>query len=75
MLSSEQFVDEMKALFGCDVTVFQGRTRIATTIETGGKRIIDTRLEHAEIERTVLGEGKSYTGQATILGSPYLVSY
>jgi methyl-accepting chemotaxis protein len=75
VLSSEAFVDEMKSLFRCDVTLFQGMERIATTIAVDGKRIAGTRLEHPEIERIVLGEGKPYVGQATILGRPYYVSY
>jgi methyl-accepting chemotaxis protein len=75
VLSSESFVDSMKLLFDCDITVFSGRTRISSTIMKDGKRIVGTDIEHAGIIDTVLTKGGNYFGTATILGVPYIVSY
>ena len=67
-------VDRVKKLYGADCTMFLGDVRIATTIEQDGKRVVGTQLD-PNIAKVVLGEGKVYHGQASILGMPYLTAY
>jgi methyl-accepting chemotaxis protein len=75
VLSSEKFVDEIKRTFDCEATIFNGSTRIATTLMTDGKRIVDTKLNNPEIENEVLKKGQRYIGESSIMGNQYLASY
>ncbi|MFZ7102446.1 MAG: methyl-accepting chemotaxis protein [Peptococcaceae bacterium] len=76
ILSNNEFVDKQKKLFGCDVSVFSGDERIATTIEDQeGKRIIGTKMENRDITGTVLENGKTYYGESTVNGSRYFAAY
>lgn len=75
VLSNNEFPDEQKRLLGCDVTVFQKDTRIATSLIQNGKRLVGTKMEHPVILDTVLKQGKNYYGDATILGKPYHTAY
>jgi methyl-accepting chemotaxis protein len=75
VLSSEAFVDSVKALFGCEASVFNGSTRIATTIMQGGHRIVGTEQKDKAILDKVLVEGGEYYGVAKIEGDSYFVAY
>lgn len=76
VLSNNDFVDKQKKIFNSDVTVFGGNERIATTIEdSNGNRIIGTKIENQNIIDTVLKNGKTYYGEATISGSKYVATY
>jgi len=74
-LSSEGFVDEVKNLLDCDVTIFDGATRIATTIVQNGRQIVGTKLTDPRVQSTVLAEGSDYYGRSRIEGSAYVVAY
>lgn len=67
-------VDHAKALFGTDATIFLSDVRIATTIIQDGKRVVGTKLTET-IAKKVLQEGQAYTGEAEILGTPYITTY
>ena len=69
-----ELLDALKHEMGCEFTIFQGDERAYTTIQQNGQRAVGTRLS-ADIAKIVLEQGKSYVGQATILGEKHLCSY
>lgn len=73
-LDTESIVDEIKEFVKTDVTIFQGDTRINTTIMKDGNRQVGTQLSEA-VANIVITEGKDYDGEADILGSWYFCSY
>lgn len=76
VLSKNEFVDKQKNIFNCDVTVFFGDTRIATTIKDDqGNQLIGTKMENQDIIETVLNAGKPYYGEATINNAKYIAAY
>ncbi len=75
VLSNNEFTDEQKRLLGCDVTVFYGDERIATSLTENGTRLVGTKMEHREILDTVLKNGREYYGKATIKGRLFHTAY
>ena len=73
-LSSNQLVDSVKTLYGTDVTIFSGNTRVSTTIIKDGERLIGTTLDPA-IAEIVINQKQEYYGQADILNMPYVTAY
>ena len=73
-ISNDTLVDQVKAMFGTDATLFLGDTRVATTIMKDGQRVLNTKLNET-IAAKVIGAGQEYTGQAEILGNQYTTSY
>lgn len=69
-----ELLDELKQEMGCEFTIFHGDERAYTTIQQNGQRAVGTRLS-GEVADVVLKQGKSYVGQATILGEKHLCSY
>lgn len=69
-----EIVDDVKKMFGDEVTIFADKTRINTTFQESGKRMIDTDASQAVVN-AVLKEGKSYIGETTIFNDPYLATY
>ncbi len=67
-------LDALKKEMGCEFTIFRGDEREYTTILQNGQRAVGTRLA-GDIAEIVLKQGKSYVGQATILGEKHLCSY
>ncbi len=69
-------VDRVKQLVGGTATIFMGDLRVATNIVgKDGKRAVGTRLAQGPIHDAVLRGGKSYRGEADILGSMYFTAY
>ncbi len=68
-------LERFTAAVGGVATIFQGDTRIATTIIANGKRAVGTTLAAGPVYDAVLKNGTSYRGEATILGTPYLTAY
>lgn len=73
-LANQDDVEYIKNAANMEATIFAGNKRIATTIIKDGKSIVNTTLDE-RIENLVIRQGKSYQGEARILGDPYLVSY
>lgn len=73
-LTKEELVDQVKQLYDCDITLFAGDTRVSSTIQKEGKRVIDTKLD-AKIADVVLQKGQQYHGVAEILGQTYTTAY
>ena len=69
-----ELLDALKQEMGCEFTIFHGDQRAYTTIKQNGQRAVGTRLSN-DIATIVLKQGKSYVGQATILGEKHLCSY
>ena len=69
-----ELVDEIGRLTGGTVTIFQENTRVATNIIRNGKRAVGTTVSD-EVENVVLKEGKTYFGEAEVVGVKYQTGY
>ncbi len=67
-------LDRLKQITGCEFTIFNGDVREFTTIIIDGERVVGTTLDPT-IANVVLNEGKSYVGEANILGENHITSY
>lgn len=63
--------DTVKALTGCEITLFGGDLRCATTL---GESLLGTPM-YDTVRDEVISAGHNYTGQAVIDGQNYYVSY
>ena len=69
-------VDQVRARAGGNATVFVGDVRISTNVtDAGGARAIGTRLAAGPARDRVLGEGRTYRGEADVLGHPCFTIY
>lgn len=71
---ANELLDGLKSRMGCEFTIFEGDTRVYSTVTQDGQRVVGTKLS-SELSDIVLRQGKSYVGEATILGDEYLCSY
>ncbi|MDE7019101.1 MAG: cache domain-containing protein [Lachnospiraceae bacterium] len=69
-----ELLDDLKREMDCEFTIFNGDVRAYTTILQNGKRAVGTKLS-SELSDTILRQGKSYVGNAQILGVDHLCSY
>ncbi len=69
------FVDEVKKVTDLEMTIFDGDTRISTTIMHDGKRAVGTKLESQEARQAVLEDNLPYVGDAPIFGRMYKTVY
>ncbi|WP_462324987.1 methyl-accepting chemotaxis protein [Desulfoplanes sp.] len=75
-LSSLPFVDGIKKDMDVECTVFDGDTRIATTIvDDSGKRVIGTALTNRDIADRVLARGTRYEGENSLFGAMFDTIY
>ena len=73
--NNEQLVDAIAQQVGADFTIFQGNTRIATTITTKtGRRATGTPAAKY-VEKAVLERDNEYMGRATVMRQWYIVNY
>ncbi|SPF43922.1 HAMP domain protein [Candidatus Desulfosporosinus infrequens] len=72
---NNDLVDHLSLLTGDTVTVFCGETRVATTVRgSNGDRAIGTKVA-ANVAQTVLQNGQTYLGEATVVGQRYQTGY
>ena len=71
---TDQKVEELKALFNSEVTIFHEETRIATTIIRDGQSIVGTTLDSG-IAKIVFNDKQEYLGDADVLGEKYKTFY
>jgi methyl-accepting chemotaxis protein len=72
----EDIVDKVVAAGGGAATIFVGDKRAMTTVrKPDGSRAIGTTLAQGPAYDTVLREGRSYRGEAEILGEHYVTAY
>lgn len=69
-----QVLDDLKKRQGCEFTVFEGDTRVYSTVVKDGERVVGTKLPD-NLVKIILKKGKTYVGEAKILGNDYLCSY
>ena len=74
-LSTDAFVDEVKNRYGVECTVFQGDTRVATTIIKDGKRAAGTKMDNQKVIEAVLQKGGMFLNVNKILGKNYDTAY
>ena len=67
-------LDNLKEYMGMEFTIFEGDTRAYTTILQNGRRAVGTKLS-SELSAIVLQQGKTYVGNANILGEDHVCSY
>ncbi|WP_371375845.1 methyl-accepting chemotaxis protein [Sporomusa aerivorans] len=73
--NNERLVDEISRQVGAAFTVFQGNTRVATTVTTkAGRRATGTTAANY-VEKTVIGRDNAYIGRATVMRQWYIVNY
>ncbi len=69
------YLDMVKTQTGAEVTIFEGNTRIATTVSDGkGGRAVGTTMAE-NVKKQVIDGGQAYSGQADILGQNHYVDY
>jgi len=73
--SSNAFVDEIKKVLGTECTIFYGDTRVATTLERDGKRVVGTKMDNPAVIETVLKKGGRFLNINKILGLDYNTAY
>jgi hypothetical protein len=71
------FADKLKTTTGLDIAILSGNTRSASTLlnQDGTTRAVGTTETNRTITKTVLTDGKSWTGSASISGQTYLATY
>ena len=69
-----EIVDKVAELTGDTVTVFQGNTRVSTTVKKEGQRATGTTVSK-EVETIVLDKGEVYSGEADVVGVKYQTQY
>ena len=74
LLSENSWLDKLKAETGSEFTIFSGKTRYATTVESDGKRAVGTDMAE-NVSAKVIGQGEAYSGMADILGQEHYVDY
>lgn len=61
-------VDHVKTLTGDEITIFQGNTRVATTVKKeDGQRAVGTKVD-PKVEQQVLVGNTNYIGEAPVVG-------
>ena len=74
-LSEDEWLDNVKSQTATEVTLFYGNTRYSTTVtNSDGSRAVGTTMS-AAVEKEVIQNKQTYTGQAAILGQNHYVCY
>ena len=73
--ASHAFVEEIKKMFDIECTLFQGDTRVTTTIMKDGQRVIGTKMDNPKVLDAVLVRGQRYLDVNKILGKEYNTAY
>ncbi len=74
-LTECSYLDSIKELTGAEVTLFNGTTRYATTVQNAdGSRAVGTEMS-AAVAAKVIEKGQVYCGTADILGNNHFVDY
>ena len=69
-----ELLDELKSRMRCEFTIFEGDTRAYTTVIQDGQRVVGTQLS-SDLKETILEQGNTYIGDASLNGHHYLCSY
>jgi len=74
-VQGEEFVDRVKTIFGVECTLFNGDTRVATTLIRDGKRFVGSKMDNPKVLETVLGRGENFINRNLIGGKEYDTAY
>jgi len=74
-LDSHRFVDNIKKMTGLEMTIFEGDTRISTTLMNNGARAVGTQLNRPDISNAVIGGGQTFEANAVLFGKPFKTLY
>ena len=74
-LSKTDYVDSLKATNGCEATIFDGDTRLNTTLKNEkGERAVGTKASEI-VKQTVIDQKKEYSLQIPLFGANYSAYY
>ena len=73
--SKHSFVDDLKKRLGAECTIFQGDTRVSTTIIRDGQRAVGTKMDNPRVIETVLRKGERFHDVNRILGKDFDTVY
>lgn len=74
-LDNNDLVDLIKRNNDSEFTIFNGDTRISTTVEANGKRAIGTKMDDPTVLNAVLKEGKTHFGEIKVVGKTHIAKY
>ncbi len=74
-LSSFAFVDEIKRRLDVEATIFEGDTRLSTTIMRDGQRVVGTKMDNPVVLETVLQKSQLFLDRNRIIGRNYDTAY
>ncbi len=75
MDGADGLVDSLSKVCGSKVTIFNGDTRVATTVKNAqGARAVGTKASDAVIDN-VITQGKSFLGEAMVMGEQHYAAY
>ena len=75
MDGSDNLVDLLSQICGGKVTIFNGDTRVATTVkDSSGKRAVGTKASEAVINN-VINQGQNFLGEAMVMGEQHYAAY
>ncbi len=74
MNENYELIDRIAELTNDTVTIFQGDTRVATTVKRDGVRQINTKVSD-EVKEQVLVKGLPFYGEAEVVGVMYQTAY
>jgi methyl-accepting chemotaxis protein len=74
-LGSNEFVDQVKRDMGVECTIFNGDTRVSTSLMREGKRAVGTKMDNPKVLETVMQKGSVFKARNTILGLAYDTVY
>ena len=74
-LANPEYVEEVKEYTGSEVTIFDGDTRLMTTVlNESGDRAVGTQASDA-VKEAVLDRKEHYAGQVTLFGKEFYAHY
>ena len=74
-LALPEFVDTIKDISSCEITIFDGDTRLNTTfVDENGERVIGTQASDAVVE-TVINQRQDFATEIPLFGHTYAVHY
>lgn len=75
MDGEERLVDSLSQVCGGKVTIFNGDTRVATTVKNAqGARAVGTKASETVINN-VITQGKDFVGEAMVMGEQHYAAY
>lgn len=74
-VASNKLLDELKNQLNLEMSVFSQETRVATTLEVDGKRLLGTKIQDENLLNEVLKNGKDFRSTSNIQGIELLTYY